>query len=119
MKEQFESICKVELQGRIGSVRITEMLDTKVAYFTLATTFEYLMGDEYPVVETTWHKVTAFGCTEDVDLSVLKKGAMVHVIGRIRQQKYTTQNGEERTDIDIMASEVSKPREVETYLITE
>lgn len=109
--EEFKSYCRVELQGRIGSVMITELsLDNKVARFTLATTYVYTDGDGSLAIETTWHTIVAYS-SKGVDLSVLKKGAGVHVVGRIRKQRYTTQSGEERCSDEIFASEVSGVQE--------
>lgn len=110
--EEFKCYCRVELQGRIGSVMITELpLGNKVARFTLSTTYVYTDGDGSLLIETTWHTIVAYSRFKDVDLSVLKKGAGVHVVGRIRKQRYTTQSGEERCSDEIFASEVSGVQE--------
>lgn len=61
-----------------------------------------------PVIETTWHLVTAWEGKACADLSVLQKGDKVHVIGRLRNRKYVDNAGIERTQVDIIANLLEK-----------
>lgn len=53
--------------------------------------------------DNTWHNVTAWG-NEKNRIADLKKGATVHVTGRLRQIRYTTASGEDRTTPEIFAA---------------
>lgn len=58
------------------------------------------------VAETTWHRVVAWEGNLIKNLDQLQKGCGVHVIGRIRAQKYVAADGTERIAYDIIASNV-------------
>lgn len=48
--------------------------------------------DGNSVIEPTWHHVTAWEGWDIHNLNQLKKGSFVHVLGRLRNRKYTTHN---------------------------
>lgn len=54
-----------------------------------------------PVIETTWHRVIAWESQETADAFKLEKGSQVHVIGRLRIQKYTGADGVERQAVEL------------------
>jgi len=102
----MEQLNRIELRGIIGSVRVQNVGDTKVANFSVATDYGYTARDGGAVIETTWHNVTAWEGRDIQDLSRLSKGAIVHVLGRLRNRKYTAADGTERIVYDILASKV-------------
>lgn len=102
----MEQLNKVELRGVIGSVRIQNIGDTQMARFSVATNYCYKNNSGEAVIETTWHQVTAFKNDKMPDFSSLTKGTNVEVKGRIRNNRFTDSNGEERTLTEIIASEV-------------
>ncbi len=100
----MEQINKVELLGIVGSVHVYNQgpstpfarvsLVTKSVYFQASTS-----GD---VVESTWHNVIINQGRNMPDLSIIKKGDALHLIGRIRNNKYTSSEGQERYSSDII-----------------
>ena len=102
----MEHLNQVELRGFVGSVKIDEVADTHVARFSMATNYIYRDRDGCAVIETTWHSVTAWQGPDAPNLNELAKGDIVHVIGRLRQRKYTTESGEQRSTIDVLAHSV-------------
>ena len=101
----MEHINRVELQGRIGTLRLQDIVGTKVATFSLCTQMSVNVGS-VPLVETTWHTITALeGCGEPLDF--LSKGDLVKVVGRIKQSKYTDASGMERMFTEVVASELT------------
>ena len=58
------------------------------------------------VIETTWHRVIAWEENQIKNLNQLKKGSGVHVIGRIRAQKYIASDGTEKSVFEVIASKV-------------
>ena len=98
----IEYLNRAELVGVVGLVKIQNIGDIAVAHFSLATNYGYANKFDRPVEETTWHNVTAWE-SDSVSFNGLVKGAVVHVVGRIRHKKYTTQDGNERYVMEILA----------------
>ena len=56
----MEQLNRVELRGVVGSVRLQKIGNTQVANFTVATSLAYKDRSGSPIIETTWHNVTAW-----------------------------------------------------------
>ena len=82
--------------------------ETRYATMSVATNYCYKDAEGCPVIETTWHQVTAWEGKGCPDLSLLKKGAKIHVIGRLRCRRYVDAAGIERTQFDIVANTVER-----------
>ena len=102
----MEQLNRIEIRGNVGSVRVQNVGDTKVANISVATDYGYTTKDGSSVIETTWHYVTAWEGKDIQNLDQLKKGSFIHVIGRLRNRKYTTPDGIERIAYDIVANKV-------------
>jgi single-strand DNA-binding protein len=102
----MEQLNKVEIRGIIGSVYVKEFGNAKVANFSVATESCYTSQDGSKVIEVTWHRVVAWEGKQIQGLSQLKKGSGVHVIGRLRMQKYMATDGCERSAYEILANSV-------------
>lgn len=102
----MEHLNKIEIRGIIGSVYVKDFGNAKSANFSVATNYCFKSQDGGAVVETTWHRVLAWEGKDIPNLDQMKKGSGVHVIGRIRTQRYTTADGTERIVYEIIASEV-------------
>ncbi len=107
----MEQLNRIELKGCIGNVSVKPVGNSEVARFSVATNYSFNDRGGSLVVETTWHSVTAWRNegknSRIVEFSELQKGKNVHVVGRIRTQKYTDSEGIERTFYEVLASEVS------------
>lgn len=103
----MEQINSVELLGNVGSVKYQGTGNKKMAIFNLATSKAYNGKDGAAVIETTWHNVVAFEGKDVKDLDKLSKGSKVHLKGRIRNQKFTGSDGQERYSNEILASKLS------------
>lgn len=98
-----EFINRVELQGIIGSVRQYTIGSQKGFQLTVATNRVYKDRDGNPVIETQWTCCSGWE-SENVDLSLLEKGREIHLIGRIRNQRYTGTDGVECTTMEVVVS---------------
>lgn len=103
MKNQ--SINRVELQGRVGTVRTMSIQEQLVTNFSLMTEHFYNLKDGSHVCECTYHQVVAFEGKE-VNTTGLTRGSLVHVTGRLRTNRYTAVDGTERTFTEVIASSV-------------
>lgn len=98
---------RVEVRGRVGqNPRISNVGDSSVARFSLATNeiFKDRSGDIRE--ETTWHNITVWSGKGISDFAEIKKGSMVYVLGRIRNVKYNSPEGEERHYQEIVANKM-------------
>ncbi len=108
----MNSINKIEIQGRIGSIRIAEIISGTVASFSVVTDYFFNTADGNAACETTWFNVSAFqSACKNIDLKSLRKGEPVHVTGRMRASKYTTAEGIDRQFYEIVASDIEPVEE--------
>lgn len=102
----MEYINRVEIQGEVGAIRLRVCMDKIIAVMSVETAIivtDYSM----PLVERTWHQVVAEESEKIRCLENVFKGSKVHVVGRIRQTRYTSNSGEEKVLNEILASELS------------
>lgn len=107
----MEHINRIELQGEIGAIRISNVNNMQVASFSLAT--EYLSKNHLGDIacETTWHHICAWEGKNICNLSLLCKGSKVRVVGRMRTSRYTSADGCEKTFHEVLAQELSIVKE--------
>ena len=107
---QFESLNRVEIKGRINDVRITEFSETSMARLSVGTDYAYKDITGNPVIESTWHSIVVWEgkAASKETIKSLAKGDAVHVIGRIRMQRYTAVDGSERSQPEILAHSLKK-----------
>lgn len=102
----MEHINRIELQGRVGTVRTNTVNGSLVANFSIATDNLYKNRDGSGVSETTWHHVVAWSGKDMPDLSQITVGMPLHVIGRMRSTRYTSADGTEKYFYEVMAQKV-------------
>ncbi len=102
----MEYINKIELLGKVGTVRSNVVNGTKVANFSLVTDFLYKTRDGNPVSEATWLNVVAWEGREVQDMDQIAKGAVVHVHGRIRSTRFEGSDGTEKQTYEVLANKL-------------
>ena len=102
----MEHLNKVELIGTLWTVNIQECGDTRCAKLCLFTDYFYTTKEGSPVIETTWHYVTAWESEDVKNLDQLEVGSTVHIVGRLRMRQRRKVTGEYVTVHDIIASKV-------------
>ena len=100
----MEHINKVELKGRVGTVRSNVVNGSRVANFSLITEFFYKTKEGTPVSEATWFNVAAWEGKEVQMLDQIEKGVVVHVSGRLRSSKFEGQDGSEKQFYELLAT---------------
>jgi len=78
-----------------------------VARFNVATNETYKDRTGTLKEETTWHTVTAWAGKGMPDFTRIRKGVCVYVLGRVRQVRYTTAEGEEKSFYEVLASRLN------------
>jgi single-strand DNA-binding protein len=96
--------------GRDPETRYTKSGTMNVS-FSVASSRRFTDSSGTPQERTTWFRVTAWGkLAETLDKLAqdghLAKGRQVLVSGRIESSEYTSQQGEQRTSLDITADDV-------------
>ncbi len=102
----MEHLNRIEINGRVGTVRTAEVNGSKVANFSIVSEYLYKTRDGNAVMETTWFNITAWQNRDMPDLDRLVKGMPVHVIGRLRSSKYTNAEGIDKQFYEVMAGKV-------------
>ena len=67
--EYSQYINRVELQGIVGTSRVSDLGEKKVVNFSLATNYAFKDRQGSSLIETTWHNCTSLADKED-DLSI-------------------------------------------------
>ena len=102
----MEDINRIELQGRVGTLRTNTVNGTMVANFSLATDLLYKNREGAGVSETTWHNVVAWSGRDMPDLSKITIGMPLYVSGRMRTTKYTTAEGTDKYFYEVLANRI-------------
>lgn len=90
---------KVILLGRLGSDPEVRTLPSggKVVNFSIATSENYTNRNGEKVEQTEWHRIELWENQANVAEQYLKKGDLAYIEGKIRTEKWTDQNGQERS----------------------
>lgn len=102
----MEQLNRIEIRGHVGAIRKSRVSDKTVANLTVATSYAYKGKDNCPIIETTWHNVTAWEGKDITCLDSIQKGSKVYITGRIRNQRYTDADGVERASTEIIANQI-------------
>lgn len=102
----MEHLNRIELRGVVGTVRLQTVEGKKVARITLVTNRAYRGREGEPVIESTWHNISAWENKETTGLENIQRGDKLWVTGRVRNQHYTGSDGVERYSSDITAYKV-------------
>ena len=103
----MEQLNKIELRGNVGYVRVQSVSGKNVCHLSLATNYVYKGRTGEPVIETTWHYVTAWEGKGMPDFNSIEKGTKLYVTGRLRSQRYTDSEGVERNNYDVIANQMA------------
>jgi single-strand DNA-binding protein len=109
----MEYINKVELKGRVGTVRSNVVNGSRVANFSLVTDMLYKTKDGTPVSEATWFNIAAWEGKEVQMLDLIEKGSVVHVWGRLRSSRFEGQDGTEKQYYELLATKLRVMKEDE------
>ena len=102
------SLNKVMLMGNLGKdpeVRYTAS-GKAMATFSLATSFQWRDQDGKDQERTEWHRIVAWGRLGEVCGEYLSKGKQVFIEGRIQSRDWEDQEGNKRTTVEIVATDM-------------
>ena len=102
----MEFINRVELAGVVGTIRKQKVSDQMVANFSVVTEQYHKDKSGSAVIEATWFNIVAWQNNNMPDLDKVDRGSHVHVQGRIRVRRYTSESGEPRSTFEVVATNV-------------
>ena len=103
-------INKAIIVGRLGSDPESRPTQNggMVVNFSIATSEKWTdKNTGQPQERTEWHSITCFNKVAELAAQYLKKGSQVYIEGKLRTDKYTDQNGIERSSTKIHADQLS------------
>lgn len=94
---------KVMLIGNVGGDPEIRTLPSgsKVANFSLATSESYTDRTGQKQTQTEWHRIEMWDGLAGIAEQYVRKGDPVYIEGKIRNEKWTDQNGVERSGVRI------------------
>ena len=102
----MEFINKIELQGTVGSAKVTTVGESKLVRFSLCTHQAYNDSSEAIVVECTWFNCIAWEGEKIKDVSQIKSNDIVHLKGRVRAHSYTNASGNDKYVWEVLCQEI-------------
>lgn len=102
----MEYINKIELRGRVGTVRSNVVNGNKVVNFSLITDYLYKTREGNLVSEATWFNVAAWESKDIQELDLIGKGVTVHLKGRVRSTKVEGSDGAEKQFYEVLANKI-------------
>lgn len=99
----MEHINRIEIAGQVGSAKTSEIGGRTLLRLCVATNYIYKGRDGMAIVETTWHNVS-YWLPAGEDATGFTKGAHIRITGRLRNQRYTSSDGTERSTCEIVAN---------------
>ncbi len=102
---------KIEIQGIVGNSSIQKVADTRLCRLSVAVDYAYKGNDGTNIIESTWFNVSAWEGKDITNLEAITRGAIVHIIGRLKCNRYVDANGNDRVQYEIVARKVDVVKE--------
>ena len=101
---ETEFLNRVELRGRVGhDPKVFTIGDAQVARFSLATNEAFRGKNGELREETTWHNISAWAGRNVMDFKDIRKGSFVSLVGRLRNSRFMSGDGSEKSVIEVVA----------------
>ena len=107
----MEFLNKIEIRGIVGNSSLQKVGDTRLCRFSVVTELAYKGNDGTNIIECTWFSCQVFQGTGICNLDDITRGAIVHVIGRLKCNRYVDANGNDRVQYEIVARKVEVVKE--------
>lgn len=98
---------KIEITGIVGRCSAQQIPGTEVLSLSVVTERSSLDSGGHSCVEFTWFQVTGFtNALKKKPERTPGKGDWVKIAGYVRNRRYTTSDGEERSVWEVVATEI-------------
>lgn len=117
----MEQLNRVELRGRVGNVRFSQVGERQVCHFGVATNAIYRNSGNQAVETVEWHNCDLWSNKKYPDLSCIRTGMPIYVVGRIKYGRYTDADGVDRYSCDISVQDfeclpATEPLKAESFI---
>ena len=102
---------KIEIQGIVGNSSIQKVADTRLCRFSVVTELAYKGNDGTNIIESTWFSCQVFEGPGICNLEAITRGAIVHVTGRLKCNRFVDANGNDRVQYEIVARKLEVIKE--------
>ncbi len=98
----------VRLLGHLGEDPKVKRLESgkTVANFNMATNEIYRDSNGEKQVETTWHRLVAWGKQAEIAEKYLKKGSEISIEGKLTNRSYEDKDGEKQYISEIVINQM-------------
>ena len=103
----MEQLNRIELRGNVGSIKVQNFQENRMARITLATSHAYRDKAGTAVIDTQWHNIVAWENDKMPCFDYISKGTKLYVCGRLRSQHYTGQDNVERVSFEVTANRMA------------
>lgn len=100
----MEQLNKIEIRGMVGTIKTQSYSQNTMSRITVATNYVYKDKTGAAVIETSWHNIIAWEGKNIADCSKIERGSKIYVQGRLKYNKYITEDGQERQVTEIIAT---------------
>ncbi len=99
----------VKLIGNVGKeVNTKAFTNGKVSSFSVATNERYTNKENVEVTNTTWHNIVAFGKLADVCNSIVAKGKLMTIEGKLQYRTYQNKDNQTVNITEIVAYKIEE-----------
>jgi single-strand DNA-binding protein len=99
----------VKLIGNVGiEINVKEFEGGRAVSFSLATNETYINKNKEEVKSTAWHSVIAWGALAQKCETMLEKGKMISVEGRLSYRQYVNKDNQNVKTVEIVAFKVEE-----------
>ena len=105
-KRAYDNGCIEGFVARDPELRFTPN-GTPVTKFSIPIPGRWDPHTKERVNATVWVNVVCFGSLAESVAEYIKKGNLIKISGRFQANSWTTQDGQERVDLELVASQVS------------
>lgn len=102
----MEFINKIELQGLVGNATTSIIQANNLTRFSLLVEETYKSTSGPIVIQSNWFNCTVWQDKKIKDFNKIKKGAIVHLKGRVKMQTYSDSSGASRHVWEIVCEEL-------------
>jgi len=100
---------QVKLIGNVSSdIKVKEFEGGKVTTFSLATNESYINKNKEEVKNVAWHSIVAWGPLAQCCETLLAKGKMVSVEGKLNYRQYKNKENQTVKVVEIVAFKIDE-----------
>lgn len=100
-------INRIEIQGTVAGVQSHKVTENGLSVYRFSVALNYIYEGQGSAqyIDTTWVNATVLE-TKAKEYAGIVKGAPIHLTGRLRNVRFTTNDGKDFTLLDIVVEDI-------------